>query len=73
MLLVAEWTDKELELQAIDEPAKGLTASAFFADLLDAVMTNMPVDVHKDVRLRKHGEPKGGVPDAAEDLGEGAA
>jgi len=73
MLLVAEWADKDLELQAIDEPAKGLMASQFFADLLNAVMANTPVDVHTDVRLRKHGEPKGGVPEGPEDLGEGAA
>lgn len=71
MLLVAEWGDEDRELQGIDEPAKGLTAARFFADLLNAVTGNTPVDVHRDVRFRKDGEPKGGLPEGPEDLGEG--
>jgi hypothetical protein len=71
MLLVGEWADDDLELGTIDEPAKGLTAAQFFADLLNTVTLNTPVDVHTDVRLRKDLDPKGGVPDGPEDLGEG--
>lgn len=73
MLLVADWDSDTLELGEIDEPAEGLSASAFFSTLLETVMTNTPVDVHRDVRLRKHGEPKGGLPEGDEDLGEGPA
>jgi len=39
-----------------------LSAARFFGDLLDTVMTNTPVDVHPEIRLRKLGEPEGGMP-----------
>lgn len=69
MLLVAEWDD-DLVLGELEQPAKQLTAPQFFDDLLEAAMTNTPADVHRDVRIRKRGKPKGGVPVGDDDLGE---
>jgi hypothetical protein len=62
MLLVAEWEDDTRTLSSIEDPAEPLSAPRFFDDLLDAVMTNTPVDVHPEIRLRKLGEPEGGMP-----------
>jgi hypothetical protein len=73
MLLVGEWDDEELLLGEIDEPSEHLGAALFFEDLLGAAMSNTPADVHREVRLRQRGEPKGGVPAGNEDLGEGPA
>lgn len=67
MLLVADWDDGTRKLMSVEDPAEQLSAPRFFADLLDAVMTNTPVDVHPEVRLRKLGEPQGGMPTPEED------
>jgi hypothetical protein len=69
MLIVAEWSD-DLELGELEQPADLLSAPRFFNDLLEAAMTNTPADVHRDVRVRKRGRPKGGVPSGDDDLGE---
>jgi hypothetical protein len=71
MLLVADW-DQDLNLSEIedpvlaqapaDDPEPVLSAPRFFQDLLDAVMNNAPVDIHTELRLRKQGEPEGGMP-----------
>src|SRR5262249_500872 len=69
MLLVAEWGD-DLELRDLEQPAPLLTAPRFFRDLLEAAMANTPADVHRAVRVKKRGKPKGGVPSGDDDLGE---
>jgi hypothetical protein len=69
MLIVAEWDD-DLELGELEQPAELLSAPRFFDDLLEAAMTNTPADVHRDVRVRKRGKPKGGIPSGEDDLGE---
>ena len=71
MLLVADWND-ELFLGDIDDPIHAqappddpepiLSAPRFFRDLLDAVMNNTPIDIHTELRLRKQGDPEGGMP-----------
>jgi hypothetical protein len=62
MLLVATW-DEQLNLDWIEDPADKLTIPSFFADILDAVMTNTPVDIHQELRRRRLGEdPQGGFP-----------
>jgi hypothetical protein len=77
MLLVADWDD-ELNLNAIrdpvlaaaaaDDPEPLLSAPRFFRDLLSAVIDHSPVDVHQQLRLRKQGEPEGGMPPENEDV-----
>jgi hypothetical protein len=77
MLLVADW-DEELVLLAVDDPVYAqapaddpepiLSAPRFFRDLLDAVMSNTPVDTHTELRMRKQGEPEGGMPPEDDDL-----
>jgi hypothetical protein len=62
VLLVAEWDDTKLELATVEDPAPALALPRFFEDLLNAVMTSTPVDVHQGVRARKLGEPPGGFP-----------
>jgi len=47
---------------------RGLSASRFFADILNAVMNNTPVDIHQELRLRKQGEPEGGMPPLDEEV-----
>jgi hypothetical protein len=64
MLLVASWDDETRTLHSVEDPADELSASRFFSDLLNAVMHNTPVDVHQELRLRKQGEPEGGLPPA---------
>jgi hypothetical protein len=71
MLIVGEWNDDDLQLGELDEPSEELRAARFFEDLLNAVTSNTPADVHREVRLRRRGEPKGGIPESDEDLGEG--
>lgn len=66
VLLVADWDDKSLALDSIEDPASSLALPRFFSDLLNAVMTKTPVDVHQGVRARKLGEPPGGYPPADE-------
>jgi hypothetical protein len=70
MLLIADWDDRTLELGDIEEPANQLSASLFFEHLLGAALRNTPADVHRDVRYRRDGKPKGGVPKGDDDLGE---
>jgi hypothetical protein len=77
MLLVADW-DENLNLREIEDPVLAqalpddpepiLSAPRFFKDLLNAVMDNTPVDIHQDLRLRKQGEPEGGMPPLEEDV-----
>jgi hypothetical protein len=70
MLLVAGWDDQKLSLGEVDEPSDELRASRFFQDLIDAALINTPADVHLDVRIRKEGKPKGGIPEGDGDLAE---
>ncbi len=72
MMIVAEWDD-DLVLGELEQPAGPLTAPQFFKDLLEAAMVNTPADVHRDVRVRRRGQPKGGVPTGDDDLGESPA
>lgn len=68
MLIVADWDDS-LDLGNVEDPAEALTMPRFFADLINAVTTNTPVDIHQEVRLRQLGEPpKGGLPPAEESV-----
>lgn len=63
VLLVADWDDSTLALARVEDPAPTLGLPRFFEDLLDAVMTYTPVDVHREVRSRKRGAPPpGGFP-----------
>lgn len=62
MLLVADWDEETLTLESVEDPADVLSAPRFFADLLNALMDNTPVDLHLELRLRKQGEPPGGLP-----------
>jgi hypothetical protein len=66
MLLVADWdeTAEPPAVTSVDEPAEDLTASRFFTDLIEAVTTRSPISEHRAVRLRRDGEPAGGLPDA---------
>jgi len=70
LLLVAEWDDNKLQLGEVDEPSAELCASRFFEDLVSAALTNSPANVHRDVRVRKEGKPKGGVPEGEDDLAD---
>jgi hypothetical protein len=71
MMLVANWGD-DLKLGLIEDPADQLKMPDFFADILDAVMTNTPVDVHQELRRRRLGEePRGGLPPPADDVTPG--
>ena len=63
VLLVAEWDDAALKLERIEDPAPTLALPRFFEDLLNAVMTYTPVDIHREIRSRKRGTPPpGGFP-----------
>jgi hypothetical protein len=62
LLLVADWDAQTRTLNTVEDPAEELSASRFFADLLNAVMSNTTVDIHRELRLRKQGEPEGGLP-----------
>jgi hypothetical protein len=76
MLLVAEWDDGNPagSMRPIDEPDPSLGAGRFFADLIRATTERTPVAEHGEVRRRREGEPKGGMPDITageiEDLDE---
>jgi hypothetical protein len=65
MLLVAEWDDDDPagSLKPLDQPDPQLGAANFFADLLRATIERTPVAEHGEVRRRREGEPKGGLPD----------
>lgn len=69
MLLVAEWDDSDPagSLRPIDAPDPELGAGRFFADLLHATIDRTPVAEHAEVRRRREGEPKGGLPDITAD------
>ena len=67
MLLVADWDDETRTLNEVEDPAEELSSARFFEDLLNAVMDNTPVEMHKPVRLRKMREPPGGLPPTEED------
>ena len=62
MLLVCDWDDATLTVASVEDASPLLSAARFFDDLLAAVMTNTPVDLHQEVRLRRQGEPPGGLP-----------
>ena len=69
VLLVADWDDDSLHLSRVEDPAPALALPRFFEDLLNAVMTYTPVDLHQDIRLRKLGEPPpGGMPSEDESV-----
>ena len=65
MLLIADWdeTAELVTVTSIAEPAPDLTASIFFANLIDAVTSRSPISEHQLVRLRRDGEPVGGLPE----------
>lgn len=63
MLLAATWEDDNEEVTDVEDPAADLMADRFFEDLIRTVTTNTPVAIHPDVRLRRDGEPTGGLPD----------
>lgn len=65
LLLVAEWDDSDPAgtLAPIDAPDPSLGPTTFFADLVRAITTRTPVSEHGEVRRRREGEPKGGLPD----------
>lgn len=62
VLLVADWDDRSLVLNSVEDPAPNLALPRFFEDLLNAVMTYTPVDVHQTVRENKLGEAIGELP-----------
>jgi hypothetical protein len=63
VLLVASWDDATTKLHRVEDPAPALALSRFFEDLLSALMTYTPINVHEGVRLRYTGEPPlGGLP-----------
>jgi hypothetical protein len=62
VLLVADWDSTTRVLASVEDPAEALALPRFFEDLLNAVMSYTPVDVHQGVRARKLGEPPGGFP-----------
>jgi hypothetical protein len=62
VLLVADWADGTNRLASVEDPAPALALPRFFEDLLNAVMSNTPVDVNQGIRARKLGEPPGGFP-----------
>ena len=66
MLLVTDWDDETRTLNTVEDPAEELSTGRFFADILNAVMNNTPVDLHQELRLRKQGEPEGGMPPVEE-------
>jgi hypothetical protein len=70
VLLVADWDSVTRTLATVEDPADALALPRFFEDLLNAVMSYTPVDVHQGVRARKLGEPPGGFPpsDDASDI-----
>jgi hypothetical protein len=69
MLLVASWNDDSRVLHSVTDPARSLALPMFFRDLLDAVLTNTPVDVHTEVRRRRSASaPPGGFPALSADV-----
>jgi len=70
VLLVADWDDDTLRLLTVEDPAPALVLPRFFEDLLNAVMSNTPVDVHQGIRTLKLGEPPGGFPPSEDEAAE---
>lgn len=68
MLLMAEWDDDPIELRDIRDAAEQLSAQKFFEDLIQAVTSTTPFELHADVRTLRDGEPPGGVPDVDEEV-----
>jgi hypothetical protein len=62
VLLVADWDEASLKLAQVEDPAPTLALPRFFEDLLNAVMSYTPVDIHQGIRAAKLGEPPGGFP-----------
>jgi hypothetical protein len=62
VLLVADWDEASLKLSTVEDPAPTLVLPRFFEDLLNAVMSYTPVDIHQNIRAAKLGEPPGGFP-----------
>lgn len=59
---LAEIQDPTLTTATNGSASPVLSAPRFFADLLDAVMDNTPVDIHQGLRKRRYAEPEGGMP-----------
>lgn len=68
VLLVSDWDDVTRKLASVEDPAPALALPRFFEDLLNAVMSYTPVDVHQGIRACKLGEPPGGFPPADDEL-----
>lgn len=69
LLLVAEWDDTLTHpVIVLDQPDLQLNAAHFFADIVNTVTARSPIQEHQLVRLRRDGEPIGGVPDASDEL-----
>jgi hypothetical protein len=66
MLLAAEWDEETNELTDLQNPTPHLSAPKFFADIVDAVASSTPFDLHQEVRTLRDGEPPGGLPDVDE-------
>ena len=68
MLLLADWDESQASpvVREIEQPAEQLGASRFFMDLINAVTERTPIREHQEVRLRRDGEPVGGMPDTDE-------
>jgi hypothetical protein len=64
LLLVADWDDASPSpvVTSIDQPAPELNSSAFFENIVDWVTVRSPVKEHVEVRRRRDGEPRGGLP-----------
>jgi len=56
VLLVADWDGDNASprLNRVEDPAPALALPRFFEDLLNAVMSRTPVDIHEQVRALKH-------------------
>lgn len=69
MLLMAKWDDQlpNPVIQEVEQPAEHLSASRFFMDLIAAVTERTPFPEHRTVRVKRDGEPVGGMPNADED------
>lgn len=70
VLLVADWDTKSLQLASVEDPAPALSLPRFFGDLLNAVMTYTPVEVHQGIRALKLGEPPGGFPPSEDQVAD---
>jgi hypothetical protein len=62
MLIAGDWDATALDLTSVEDTAEQLSAARFFSDIVHAIITSSGPDLHRDVRFRKQGEPKGGLP-----------